>query len=532
MSDRLDSWKEICTYLARDRRTLGRWELERGMPVHRIPGGEKPRVYALRSELDRWLKEGSADAASASSRAERPTLAVLPFVILAGDKESEYFGDGLADDVINALTRNPDLRVMARTSSFAFRRRDLDARQIGVRLGASVLLEGSLRRDGGRIRVCAQLVATDDGCHLWGESYDRELVDIFAIQDEIAESIARALSARLVPKGPGRRINPDLQAYGLWLQGRSTALTYTAEAMHLAGGFFQAALRADPSFAQPHLGMAEMAWQATEFGLVPPRTGLAQVRSGVDRALALDDSLGEAHALDGALRGLLDFDWAAAGRSFERALAENPASGEVLSRHAWSYLAPQGRLIEADRVMDELVRLDPFSPLQQTFSGLLKFSLHDLDGAATAFRRALEVLPSLWWARYFLGAMTLLGGEIPRGMALCEEALRFHPGPVADGARAAISGFAGLRDRAREILADLLRANEAYSVSPVALAWAAIGAQDDRVFEWLDRCIDDREPVILHFSHMPIYDTLRSDERFEALLRRMRLPGQPSPFGA
>jgi eukaryotic-like serine/threonine-protein kinase len=299
----------------------------------------------------------------------------------------------------------------------------------------AVLLEGSLRRVGSRVRVCAQLVATGDGCHIWSESYDRELVNIFAIQDEIAESIARALSARLAPKRPARRSTPDLEAYGLWLEGRSTALACTPEAMLRAGECSQAALRLHPSFAQPHLGMAEMAWQATAFGLLPARTGLPQVRAGIDSALALDDSLGEAHALDGVLRGLLDFDWDAAGRSFERALAENPASGEVLRRHAWSYLAPRGSLAEADRTMDELVRLDPLSPLLLTSSGLLKLSRHDLVGAAAALRRALESRPSLWWARLLLGFVTLLGGDAPRGVALCEEALRNRPGPVADGAR-------------------------------------------------------------------------------------------------
>jgi tetratricopeptide (TPR) repeat protein len=169
-----------------------------------------------------------------------------------------------------------------------------------------------------------------------------------------------------------------------------------------------------------------MAWQATEFGLLPVRTGLSQVRAGIDRALALDDSLGEAHALDGVLRGLVDFDWDAAGRSFARALAENPSSGEVRRRYAWSYLAPSGNLAEADRILDELVRLGPLSPILLMSSGLLKFSRHDFDRAATCFRNALEFLPSLWWARYFLGSMAIFAGDTRHGLALCEEALQYN----------------------------------------------------------------------------------------------------------
>ena len=528
MPDRLDSWKEISSYLGRDRRTLERWERDRGMPVHRIPGGERPRVYALKPELDRWLLNGTERAArdaAPTAGDETHTVAVLPFVILAGDRESEYFGDGLADDVISALTRVPDLRVIARTSSFAFRGKDRDVRLIGARLGASALLEGSLQRAGSRIRVSAQLVSASDGCHLWSETYDRELVDVFAIQDEIACSIACALSSRLVAKRSARRPTPDMDAWELWLKGRSTALVYTPDAMMRAGESFRAALALDASFAQPHFGLAEMAWQATEFGLLPAGTGLPLVRAEVDRALALDDSLGEAHALDGALRGLLDFDWAAARRSFDRALVENPSSVEVRRRHAWSYLAPRGDLAEADRALDDLVGLDPLSPILLSSSGLVKFSRHEFDGAASRFRRALELLPSLWWARYFLGAMALFGGDVSPGLSLCEEALRFHPGPVAEGAQAAVSGFAGDTPRAREILAGLLRRNEDAPVSPVAIAWACIGARDDRVFSWLDRCIDEREPVILHFPHMPIYDGLRTDPRFATLLRRMGLGG-------
>ena len=218
MSDRLDSWKEICTYLGRDRRTLGRWERERGMPVHRIPGGNKPRIFALTSEIDVWLRSGASGPASSTREAlepDAPVVAVLPFLILAGDKESEYFGDGLADDVINALTRIPDLKVMARTSSFAFRGKDRDVRRIGAQLGASVLLEGSLRRAGSRIRVSAQLVATTDGCHLWSDTFDRELIDIFAIQDEIADAIARALRSRLVDRRRARRAPPSMDAWAV-----------------------------------------------------------------------------------------------------------------------------------------------------------------------------------------------------------------------------------------------------------------------------------------------------------------------------
>ena len=160
MGERLDSWKDIAAYLGRDLRTVQRWENERRLPVHRLPGGDKPRVYALPSELDAWLRTSPAEDREPAS------VAVLPFVNLTADKESEYFGDGLADEVINALTRIPGLRVTARTSSFAFRSKEQDVREIGARLGAAALLEGSVRRQQNRVRVSAQLVSAEDGYHL------------------------------------------------------------------------------------------------------------------------------------------------------------------------------------------------------------------------------------------------------------------------------------------------------------------------------------------------------------------------------
>ena len=160
MRERLDSWKDIAAYLGRDLRTVQRWETERRLPVHRLPGGDKPRVYALPAELDAWLRTSPAEDREPAS------VAVLPFVNLTADRESEYFGDGLADEVINALTRIPGLRVTARTSSFAFRSKEQDVREIGARLGVAALLEGSVRTQHNRVRVAAQLVSTADGFHL------------------------------------------------------------------------------------------------------------------------------------------------------------------------------------------------------------------------------------------------------------------------------------------------------------------------------------------------------------------------------
>src|SRR5512140_3437995 len=197
----LDSWKEISRYLNRDVRTVQRWEHTRGLPVRRMPGGAKPGVYAVKSELDRWLGRSRIHAASeedaGAAPAPPPSVAVLPFLNLTGEQQAQYFADGLADEVITALSRLPGLRVTARTSSFAFRGKEQDVCEIGRRLKARAVLEGSVRRSGSRIRVTAQLVETLQGYHLWSERFDRELTDVFAIQDEITQAIADALRVQL-----------------------------------------------------------------------------------------------------------------------------------------------------------------------------------------------------------------------------------------------------------------------------------------------------------------------------------------------
>ena len=200
-ADRLDSWKEIASYLRRDVRTVMRWEDSRGLPVHRLPGGQKPGVYALRSELDAWRNRARLrlvqPAERPAPRPRMPSVAVLPFANLSADKENEYFSDGLADDIIAALTRIPGLRVTARTSSFAFRGKEQDVREIGMALGVSTLLEGSVQRSGGRVRVSAQLVDTAEGFHLWGERYDAW---------SPSSTSSRMLCGRLSPLG--RAIRP------------------------------------------------------------------------------------------------------------------------------------------------------------------------------------------------------------------------------------------------------------------------------------------------------------------------------------
>jgi TolB-like protein len=518
VSERLDSWKDIAAYLGREVRTVQRWESERALPVHRLPGGDKPRVYALKPELDAWLGARGAEPV------ETPSIAVLPFVNLSGDKENEYFSDGLADEILNALTRVPRLRVTARTSSFAFRGREQDVREIGARLGASALLEGSVRREAGRVRVSAQLVSSKDGYHLWSENYDRELDGIFAVQDDIAAAVARELKARLGPRTLVERPTADLEAYNQWLKGRYVGGRWTPEAVAEARECYAAALARDPQFALPYVALADLLFEASWFGLAQPVEACREAKEAVLKALALDDTLGEAHSILGALRGVAEYDWANAEKAFERALELCPGSVAVRHRYAWYFLTPKLRIAEALTELRQAVGQDPFSPLLHSVLGFVLIAAREYERAEAECRVAVDLAPGLWWPQFFLSCALIPQGKAEEGIARVRLACdRIGGGPLAIAAMCLTYGLLGCTDEAARMLAQLEETGRTTPVPALALAWAYLGLGDERVFEWLGKAIDERHPAVIHMPWEPMYDGIRGDPRFRALLARMGL---------
>ena len=518
MTDRLDSWKDIAAYLGREVRTVQRWEAERSLPVHRLPGGDRPRVYALKAELDTWLRT------SAVEQADLPSVAVLPFVNLSADPENAYFSDGLAEDVITALTRVPGLRVTARTSSFAYRDRNLDVRRIGADLSARALLEGSVRREGNRIRVSAQLVSAEDGYHLWSESYDRQLGDVFGIQEEVARAIAHELKVRIGPAPLVGRPTADLEAYSLWLQGRSLGAEWTADKIAEASACYRAALARDPKFPLPYLSIADSLFYAAWFGLALPPEAFPQALQFVQQALDLDPSLGEAHALRGCLLAVLNFDWDSAEREFERARELSPGSSTILYRHAWVILAPKRRYAEALAEMELAVRQDPLSPLMHGTLGMVLLEARDYARAEKACRVALELAPGFWWSHFFLSCALLLQNKGDEALTHCRQAwTRLGPSTLAAADQCFTYGLLGRPDDALRAYAAFERTAQQEPVPALAHAWAYLGLGDDRAYEWLDKAIDGRDPAVTHLPGMPIYDELRADPRFNRLLTKMNL---------
>lgn len=461
---------------------------------------------------------------SPQTTAAAPSVAVLPFANLSAERSNAYFGDGLADEIITALTRVRGLRVTARTSSFAFRGQQRDVRQIGARLGVGTLLEGSVQRSDNRVRISAQLVSVADGFHLWSEHYDCGLTDVFAIQDEISRAIAGALALRLTPS---RSLQPtsNLQAYNSWLKARHYQHYENLAALPKCRMCLDQAIALDPLFPQPYVSLADFFLVTAHFGLIPPREALAQGREAIKKAFELDDSLGELHALSGAYRAWMDFDWQAAAGYFDRALELTPAAERAHTLRATHYLVPTGRLREAEKEIEQSLELDPLSPL--AYIDLVRVLVWErqFDRAQERMKTAFELWPDYALAKWFMGVALYFQGKLDEALALwCPAMNKIGSTPAMTGAIGMALGQLGHHAEARQVLAQMKAAAHHSYIPSLSLAQVHVGlGEPDTALELLESAVEERDPHLLDLPHKPIWDCLRSDPRFTALLRKMQL---------
>ena len=288
--------------------------------------------------------EADRELAAEPRPAPTPSIAVLPFADMSGDKENEYFSDGLAEEIINKLTQVAGLKVIARTSAFAFKGKQQDIRTIAEALGVGSVLEGSVRRAGSRVRVIAQLIAAADGSHLWSERYDREMADIFAIQDEIAQAITSALQVQL--SGISSQYTPRLPAYEAYLKARYCEAAFTRESLARSRDFFERAIALDPGFEPAHSGLAISILSSVLPGLLPAREATPLAQAAARKALELDPASPEAHAALGFIAAVYELDWKEAERRFRQAISREPVSSVVRWRYA-VFLLLMGRMRES-----------------------------------------------------------------------------------------------------------------------------------------------------------------------------------------
>ncbi len=460
-------------------------------------------------------------------RAALPSIAVLPFANLSADKENEYFSDGLAEEILNALTKVPGLRVTARTSAFAFRGKDLSVREIGARLSVDHILEGSVRKAGNRVRVTAQLIKVADEYHLWSDRYDRELTDVFAIQDEISQAIVDKLRVELAPGRPlVKRYTDNVEAYNLLLQARYHLFRFTPDALAKSKQYFEQAIALDPNYAPAHAGLAVFHWHTGFFGYRPPQDVLPDCRQCAWKALELDETIADAHAVMGILR-VLDFDWKGADRHYRRALELDPDDTTVSMAFDYFYLVPMGRLSEAVAASQRAVERDPLSSFAHWRLGVRFYLSREFELAAQKFHQALELEPTYSAANAYLALVCVQQRKFEEAIQAGAAAEAPYAGsPFAVGWVAAVYAQAGRVAEAQRRLEHLLDLAAKSYVPPTPIGWIYLALGDkDRAIEWFDKAIEGHDGMVLHLAVDPIYDPLRADPRYHALLRKMNLEG-------
>jgi TolB-like protein/Tfp pilus assembly protein PilF len=472
----------------------------------------------------RSLHDAGSEARDGALAAPFTAIAVLPFANTSGDPADEPFTDGLTDELIGAISRVPGLAVTGRTSAYALKGRNLDVRAIAESLGVTALLEGSVRRAGGRLKVATQLVSAQEGRVLWAESYDRAAGDIFAVQEEISRATAEALRARL-GTGGGRlaRAATDLAAYELYLKGRHILKTRSSrERLLQAVRYFEQATERAPTYAPAHAGLSDAYAYLAVFGYQPAHDAFPKAMSAARTALALDNALAEAHTSLAHALCVYDFEWEAAEQEFRRAIAQDP--GYTFARVTFAIcLQDQERFAEAIEQLEKARVADPLAPHVSAVLGRVYVNSRQPDRAIAVLREALEFGPELDLVHQQLGHAYLQKGMSREAIASFRHAAELTG--VRDRAHLAYAhAVTGARAEAEGIVLALLDPAEYRDVLPFHLALAYAGLGDvDAAFRWLERGYDERASFMDGVRITPAFDVLRSDPRWTQLLRRMRL---------
>jgi TolB-like protein/tetratricopeptide (TPR) repeat protein len=474
-----------------------------------------------------WPGRGLEEPAEASgiiptAQTEVASIAVLPFADMSPGADQEYFADGLSEELLNALVKIRDLRVAARTSSFSFKGKDVTVADIGRELNVGTVLEGSVRKAGNRVRITAQLVNVEDGFHLWSETYDRELSDIFAVQDEIARSVAGELQVRLVGTGgvmsnSSRRVDPA--AYTAYLQGRFIAERRTKADLWKAVNYFEEALDLAPNYAPIWAGLATTRLYLMDFGHVLVDAGYPQARTEVDRALELDENFPEAYVTLARLKTHYEHDWTGAKVALQRALKLEPGNADVVAALA-RFAGLTGRFDEAVVLSRRAVQLDPLAAYAHRYYGIHALRAGLPAESLAAFKRAVELAPNAPQVHRWLGIYYLHQGL--EESALSEMKLEHNLHFGLEGLAIAYHALGRLEESDRA-MNELIKVGSEVSAMQIACAYAYRG-ELDRAFEWMERAYVQRDAGTSMMKVYPALESLYDDPRWKPFLEKVGLP--------
>jgi serine/threonine protein kinase/Tfp pilus assembly protein PilF len=484
---------------------------------------------ALKKDLESIITPERAETTGrkATRPESKPSIAVLPFRDMSSQRDQEYFCEGIAEELINALVKLRGLRVAARTSAFQFKDRDSDIQKIGEQLKVKTVLEGSIRKAGNRLRITTQLIDVEDGFHIWSEKYDRELDDIFAIQDEISLAIVDTLKVRLLGEERSalvKRHTANQEAHNLYLKGLYFWNRRLEGGMKQAMEHFQQAIEKDPDYALAHVGVADTYNLTGFFGYSPPSETFPRAKASARRALEIDNSLGEAHASLGWVALCYEWDWPAAEREFKRAIEFNPA---YATAHEWYaiYLFVMDRIDES--IMEVLLArdLDPLSLIINSVVGVVYFAARRYDESIEHHKKALEMDPNFLIANTYTVLALTASGRYDEAIEIVR---RIEPLAVEDTYTLGVFGLAyaqaGQRDEAFRIFDQLDELARERYVPPVHSLNVLVGlGETDKAMDCLEEAVKDRNPMVILAKSDPFLNRLQSNQRYQSLLKKIGL---------
>ncbi|HSM87233.1 MAG TPA: tetratricopeptide repeat protein [Candidatus Limnocylindrales bacterium] len=542
-TERLDSWKEIATFLRRDVRTVQRWEKKEALPVHRHQHEKLGSVYAYPAELNAWFaarQPSSPSADAQQGRGDKIKLAVLPFVNLGDSREDEYFTDGLTDEMITEVTRlQPEqLAVIARTTALHYDSSSKSLEQMKKDLGVDYVLEGRVRRGGSRVRITVQLSEVQDQTQLWAETYERDLSDMLSVQAEIARAIAGEIhlalnlpeSKRLEELQKGqRRVRPE--AYDAYLQARYHLHEMSAAGISRSIEDFQRAVHADSSYAPAHAGLASAyaLLAIAPFDLMPPREVMPKAEAEARKALELDGSLAEAHAALALVEHHYHWNWKAAEESYRRAIELNPDYAAAHLWYSWLLLAlgKNGPAMEEiERTMRIVQETDPHRliAVHATRAQAYYFQ-REFERGARECEKGLELDSAHFMLRYILGRCYMRMGKnekaIEQFQAAADERGEI---PLVDAALGLAYAVNGRQEETQKVAESLRITLGKRYVPPTYFGMLYAGVGDrERAIRWLEKAFKERADGLTWLAVEPMMDDLRSDPRMQDLIERIGL---------
>lgn len=453
-------------------------------------------------------------------------IVVLPFADLSPDRDQEYFCDGMTEELIDSLTKVGGFRVVARTSSFAFKGKQQDIREIGKKLNVGYVLEGSVRKDGSRLRVTAQLNSVNDGYHLWSETYERELKDVFTVQDEISRSIVNTLEVRLAGSSrPTRPAPGNLETYDLYLQGRYHWSRWRMEGAEKAIQYYEQAILKDPKYAPAYAGVADSYTWLGFFGALPPNQAMPKARQYAQKAIELEPSSAEAHTALAFVKALYDFDWPGAQKEFQRAIQSNPNSAQAHFGYSIAYLLPTGKTAEGLREMQLAKDLDPLSLVINTYLGLAFLLNGQPDVATKQYKNALTLDPNFAEAHLNLANLYANFREFAKAYAELDKLKDEQPQWRIDLQRATVEAAEGRKADALALVHKWENPGAGDFVRPTSIA-TVYGALDDRenTIKWLEKAYAERDGMLAYMAGGRDIVRQRTDPRVKAVFQKIGLP--------